>query len=253
MARARARSLVRSAARPGAAGARPGLQRQRMVHQRDERRRTRSSSQLRQRAEGEAVDQDDRLSGRRAAEQRPGLAEVRHARQRERTPGSAGAAPSTPCARQLRQHAPVVGVAAGRASSRSPGMAKTSLSHATGPSNQARATCDSCSVTRIVDDALGARPEPPVAARRRPCASKTWRHRNSVVVWRPANSRHLVEIAVVQRRRGSPSARRARGRCRRRRCRRSALAEERDVDDEGRAVQALRRAEQLARAGCGRS
>ena len=89
------------------------------------------------------------------------------------------------------------------------------------PSNDAEATCDSCSVTRTdsIAPAPGPRSPRPIAASMR---SKTTRARNSVVVFRPAERRLLVEIPEIEAAEHGlerVGRRRCRPRCRRRRAR----------------------------------
>ena len=98
---------------------------------------------------------------------------------------------------QFRDDAPIIGVAAGRRREIARHREGEPLHH-NGASYQARATCDSEMVTRIALSSRPSRPSLPARA-----ASASWSKmclvRNSVVVLAPLNSRHVVEILVVER------------------------------------------------------
>ena len=139
---------------------------------------------------------------------------------------------------EFGNHAPVIGVAAGRGR-KIARHGERETPHHKSASYQARATCDSESVTRI---ALSSRPSRPNSPARAPLASwsKICLVRNSVVVLRALEFGHFVEIAIVQRRHH-----------RLERVMRAAdvdddtvvierLGDEGRVDDKGRAVQRLR-------------
>ena len=150
------------------------------------------------------------------------------------------------------QHAAVIGIAAGRGVDIA-GNGEMQLRHAlTGPSNQARATWLSCSVTRELARPSAAGPSCP-AMIALTISSKIWRHRNSVVVSLPAKAGICVEIGVVHRLQHG-----------RERFRGAAdidddimhverLAEKGDVDDECRAMQSSAPDRKIRRAGCARS
>ena len=135
----------------------------------------------------------------------------------------------------------VIGIAAGRGGEVARHRERDA-SHHNAASYQARATCDSDSVTRIALNSRPSRPSVPARA-----ASASWSKmclvRNSVVVLTPLNSGTVVEIAIVERREH-----------RLERLMRAAdidddavgverLRDERRIDNEGCAVQRLRRAE----------
>ena len=195
--RARARCARRSRA---AARARveTGLERERMMDKRDDRQTRSPRCRARVRArEREAVDHDDAV-GRQRGEFRACVAQRRRRRPRETVVERVHARRPAELARPARICA-IVDVAAGRrvrdrrarhrssrvaCLARRPKPLRSVL--AARPSYDADATCDSCSVTRMLLDAARRRRRARRACdRRRDPRRRSRRARNSVVVFRP--------------------------------------------------------------------
>src|SRR5580704_2109686 len=156
----------------------PGFERQRMMHEgNDWMGCTQDCGGLREDAVGQPID-DNRPAGRHPLQAHQRLADRRIVRTRKALAevDNIDVAAEPP---QFRDHAPVIGVAAGRLVETA-GHRKGERYHSVA-SYQARAEGDSATVTRIVEMSRPSRPSPPLfTAAARP--SKTCRVRNSVVV-----------------------------------------------------------------------
>ena len=205
-----------------------------------------AAASVRQRAEGQPVDQHQRARPAappapppaRRAPRRPGTGQA---------PGSGRWRTSQPRARQLGDQPPVVAVAAGRAcrAARDREVTTPHLEVRLVPGRARRGSRAASPAAAAAARRRRAAPARAAAA----SASKTWRQRNSVVVKRPGELRHLVEVAVAQRRQRRRQRLGREADVHHQPVRVEILGEERGVHHEGRAVQPLRRPEDL---GAGR-
>ena len=163
----------------------PRLKRQRVMHQRHRPARQDGQQVWREGTEGEAVDQQQVVRGKRAQEP-SSLAQVVRRRCRKALRQSQMFDVHA-IRRHPRNDLAIIGIAAGeRGEISGNGEMRAHARQATAPSYQARATCDSCSVTRILAMPSPPGPSSPLRAAAA-ISSKIYLERNSVVVWRPAN------------------------------------------------------------------